>query len=199
MALKFNIQASKEDIQKAKASAPGRYNGPLPAPGIYTFELKQLTATESRKGAAAFNARFAIAGETGDNAVYNGAPMFNWMSLPLDPSYQHYAIQVNVLDSFLVAASGGTYTVEDFARDASAGKIITEGETRGGQDIIKSIGKFKLENAKPIKIKTKHGLDQNGKPQLAVHYFITDGIEVKKSDEDDFESADSDEIEDLLG
>jgi hypothetical protein len=195
MALKFKIQASKEDLTAAKAESGSRYSGPTPPPDVYNVKLIKLFSSEDRNGNPRLVATLQIE-ETGDKAVYNGARIFDNLAIPADPGYEHFAIQVNVLNSFLVAASGGSYTIDDFVKDANAGKIATDGETQNGDPIVKSIGKFHVEKAKDIKVKTKLR-SWNGTEYVNVHYYITDGITVGgSSDEGD---ASADDIADLLG
>lgn len=198
MALKFKIQASKEDLAAAKAesAANSRYDGPTPPPDVYNVKMTSMFSSEDRKGNPRLVAVLQI-DETGDKAVYSGARIFDNLAIPMDTEYEYFHIQVNVLDSFFTAASGGAYSIDDFIKDANAGKIITEGETRNGDPIVKSIGKFHVDKAQPIKVKTKVRT-YNGKEYLNVHYYLTDGISSSSSSKSDSSEASADEIDDLL-
>lgn len=194
MALKFNIQASASDIESAKSQAPsGRYSGPTPPPDLYNLKLVNLASGEDARGNPRLVAALDI-NETGDKAVYNGARIFDNLAIPTDTSYEHFAVQVNVLDSFLRAVSGGAYDIDAFIKDANAGKIITEGENKKGDPFIKSIGKFKLDKAVDVTAKTRIR-SWNGNDYVNVHFYDTSKITAAKPSED----ASADDLDDLLG
>lgn len=206
MALAFNLQrVNKADIESARAETSSRYTGPTPPPDEYQVAVKKIYAVEQSNGPA-LNVLFEISGEEGERAVYNGAGIWNRFSIPTDPSYQYFGIQVNSIDNFLRAISSGKFGFDDFV-EASNGNRIQTGEDKGkaGQEITQ-IGRLKLPPTAKIKIKTKMNTYQ-GRENAALHYVL-DAPAGAAGDVDDVDddvdgldtAADGgDDLDDLLG
>lgn len=202
MALKFNLEVDKKAVEEAKQDRGGRYTGPTPQPDLYKVKLKEIISSTDKNDNPILNAVLEI-NETGDKEVYNGCGIYYRLNIPVDKTYQYYTIQVNVLQDFLQAAFG--MDILEFGKLASAGKILTrDKQTRNGDDLIKSIGKYKVDSANEFVIKTKNS-EYNGKTYVNVHYIDLDATETPNSsdsddvDFDDDEGIDLDSLDDEFG
>ena len=203
MALAFNLQrVNKADIDSARAETPSRYTGPTPPPDEYQVAVKKIYAVEQSNGPA-LNVLFEISGEEGERAEYNGAGIWNRFSIPTDPSYQYFGIQVNSIDNFLRAISSGKFGFDDFV-EASNGNRIQTGEDKGkaGQEITQ-IGRLKLPPTTKIKIKTKMNTYQ-GRQNAALHYVLDAPAAPADDVDDEVDGLDTasdggDDLDDLLG
>lgn len=204
MALAFNLQrVNKADIESARADTPSRYTGPTPPPDEYQVAVKKIYAVEQANGPA-LNVLFEISGEEGERAVYNGAGIWNRFSIPTDPSYQYFGIQVNSIDNFLRAISSGKFGFDDFVEASNGNRIQTGEGGKAGQEITQ-IGRLKLPPTAKIKIKTKMNTYQ-GRENAALHYVLDaparSAGEVADVDDDvdGLDTAsDGDDLDDLLG
>lgn len=202
MALKFNLNISDKEIDNAVSERPGRYDGPTPPDGFYQAKVRKVWSGENKNGPV-FKVSIKIAEPEGtDNAVYNGYDFIENITIPTDNQHQYFTIQVDVLDNFLKAASGGTYGMKDFVKDANAGRIAEDGEEDKIGQPIKSIGKLKLDgNGPTFKVKTKNR-EYNGKTYTNVHYFDNSDLKITPSnsaDEDPWSDDDFADDDDLLG
>ncbi|MDD2326254.1 MAG: DUF669 domain-containing protein [Alphaproteobacteria bacterium] len=208
MALKFNLKnLSTDAVEAAKADfGGGFYTGPVPPAGMYNVKVGALWAKEISNGDSQIVARLVI-NETGENATYNGATTFHRMTIPTDSTDQYFSIRLKSLDDFFRAISGGTMGVSEFVEAAKANRIKI-GKTEKVGDPIEQIGKFKVENASEIRIKSKVGTYRN-EPTFETHWVDTrnvgrPGVDQSSDFDDDVEGLDDvqdidSEIDDLLG
>lgn len=194
MALKFNLKSvSKDEIDKAKSEFTGQYDGPTPQPGLYNVKVTNLWSTEDKQGKPLMIARLQFDND-GEAKEYNGYSILHRLNIPDDPTDQYFAIRLKSLDDFLRAVSGGKMDVGEFVDLANAGKIIAGKKEKLGEPITQ-IGKFKLEKAENLTIKTKppHKAP-NGNEYVNVHYIDTRNV--GKPDNDDDEDYDDDVADD---
>lgn len=200
MALKLNLNVSKEDIQKAREENSFAYSGPTPPVDLYNAKVTKIWAGQNKDGKSVLIARLQFDNE-GDKSVYNGFSILHRMSIPSDPKDQYFSIQIKSLDDFFRSISGGSLDIEGFSAAANAGKIIVEEKDKVGEPITQ-IGKFKVEKAQDIRIKTKAPTEYNGKEYVNVHYIDASGLTAKNDDADDVDTDDVDfdeDIDDMLG
>lgn len=202
MALKFNLKnVSKDDIEEARKDfSAGRYEGPLPPPDLYNVKVTKLWSGEN-KGGDTIVARLQFDNE-GPKKEYNGFSILHNMGIPDDPKHKNFAIRMKSLDDFFRSVTGGKMDIEGFVAAANAGKIIA-GDSEKMGDVITQIGKFKIENAKDITIKTKPKTEYNGKEYINVHYIDTRNVakqdeEDYDDDVDDVDTDDDDDIDNML-
>lgn len=188
MALKLSLERITDDaINKAKEEAASfrEYQGPTPPPDVYHVKATRLWATKTKTGKDMLKVLYVIK-ETGDKATYNGAPIFDNMLIPVDPSEKGFSVQMANLDSFFVNCSKGKFDVNDFVKAAVAGKIITGKKEKAGEPIT-SIGKFKFTGEHELDVKTE--LSKYGNNENAAVRFIVDGKFDSAEEEEDLDDA----------
>lgn len=199
--LKFSLNSiTDEDLEKAKkeVGSSQRYSGPIAPAGRYNVVLDGLWAGETRAGDGKIVAAMKIK-ETGDNATYNGCPVWRHLVVPSSPKDENFAIRIKSLDDLFRAASGEKINVNDFVDAMNNDRVKVGKEDKVGEP-IQQIGKFKSDQSSEFTVVLKDPETYNGRTNATFHY-IDAGNPVKKEEEPepDVDDDDLDDIDDLLG
>ena len=201
-------EVSQEELTQIRNDRPsGRYEGPVPPPGVYGAKISRAWFGETKAGDPVLKVSFVLDNE-GEDAIYNGAETINNYVIPTDPSSKAFVPQINQLDAFLVALSDGKMGVREFQEAMSNGKndIDPAKKTKIGIPVTQ-IGSVKITGEKKVNIKTKIR-EYNGKDYIDLHYILRDEAANSKpksnpaDDFDDFEdptsSSDEGDLDDWL-
>lgn len=197
--LKFDLKRiSQDDLNTAKTeSRGGRYSGPTPPPGVYNAKATKLWLSQTKKGDWAIKVGFEFV-ETGDNKEYNKASFITTFMIPVDPSVEHFHIQVSSFDTMLKAISSGEIDYMDFQKIHSEDRIRYDKADKVGEPITQ-LGSLKLPTTSEFKIKTKNS-DYNGNTYINLHYIEDNSWpdNGNKDVDDDVDGID-DDLDDILG
>lgn len=187
-------KVEKEDLQKIRADRPtGGYDGPTPPPGLYDAKVAKIWFAETKTGKPAVKVSFVFDNE-GEDAVYNGASTIQNYLIPTDPSEKAFVPQVNQLDAFFAALTGGKQSYDDFQDAISEGRTDADPTKKDKIGIpVTQIGKFKLTGTQKIRIKTKIR-EYNGNEYIDIHYIPhQESAKTKPETTDEFEDAGSED------
>lgn len=191
-------EVSQEDLKEIRESRPtGRYDGPTPPPGIYEVKISRAWFGETKAGDDTLKVSFLFDNE-GENEVYNGFDFINNYGIPSDATAPSFTPQVNQLDAFLVALSGGKMGFQEFQEAMVAGKNDVDPAKKNKMGYpVTQIGNVKISGDKKITIKTKLR-EYNGKEYVDLHYILNDDTSSKpKKREEDFDDfADAEDSSD---
>lgn len=209
MGFKVKMAAvSEKDLTQIRNERPtGGYNGPTPPPGVYGAKISRLWFGETKAGDPTVKVSFRFDNE-GEDAVYNGFDFIQNYGIPTDPSARSFVPQINQLDAFLIALSGGKMGFQEFQEAMAEGRNDADSDKKGKIGIpVTQIGSVKITGDKKVKIKTRHN-EYNGKTYVGLHYILREenGAAEKKEEfsSDDFEdsgnstSAGSDDLDEWL-
>lgn len=209
MGFKVKMAAvSEKDLTQIRSERPtGGYNGPTPPPGVYEAQISRVWFGETKAGDPTVKVSFRFDNE-GEDAVYNGFDFIQNYGIPTDPSARSFVPQVNQLDAFLIALSGGKMGFQEFQEAMAEGRNDADSDKKGKLGIpVTQIGSVKITGNKKVKIKTRHN-EYNGKTYVGLHYILREEVGATKKEEfssDDFEDAgnnssasSSDDLDDWL-
>lgn len=201
----FKIQmapVSQEQMKDIRESRPsGRYDGPTPPPGVYDVKIARAWFGETKAGNSTLKVALKFENE-GEDAVYNGFDFINSYGIPSDPSLPSFTPQVNQLDDFFIAISGGKMGYAEFRAAMESGKNDVDPAKKNKMGVpVSQIGSVKLVSEKKIRIKTRFR-EWNGNEYVDLHYILrNENNKEAKSEEslDDFTDGDSeDSLEEWL-
>lgn len=194
MGFKVKMAAvSEKDLTEIRNERPtGGYNGPTPPPGVYEAQISRVWFGETKAGDPTVKVSFRFDNE-GEDAVYNGFDFIQNYGIPTDPSARSFVPQVNQLDAFLIALSGGKMGFQEFQEAMAEGRNDADSDKKGKLGIpVTQIGSVKITGNKKVKIKTRHN-EYNGKTYVGLHYILREenGPAEKKAEfsSDDFEDS----------
>lgn len=186
---------STEDLTQIRNDRPtGGYNGPTPPPGVYEAQISRVWFGETKAGDPTVKVSFRFDNE-GEDAVYNGFDFIQNYNIPTDPSARSFVPQINQLDAFLIALSGGKMGFREFQEAMAEGRNDADKDKESKIGIpVTQIGSVKITGNKKVQIKTNHR-EYNGKTYVNLHYILREenGATEKKVEAnlDDFEDSDS--------
>lgn len=202
MGFKVKMAAvSEKDLTQIRSERPtGGYSGPTPPPGVYGAKISRLWFGETKAGDPTIKVSFQFDNE-GEDAVYNGFSFIQNYGVPTDPSAKSFVPQVNQLDAFLIALSGGKMGFQEFQEAMAEGRNDADSDKNGKLGIpVTQIGSVKITGNKKVKIKTRHN-EYNGKTYVGLHYILREenGATEKKEEfsSDDFEDSGNNSSDDL--
>lgn len=206
MGFKVKMAAvSEKDLTQIRNERPtGGYNGPTPPPGVYEAKISRVWFGETKAGDPTVKVSFRFDNE-GEDAVYNGFDFIQNYNIPTDPSAKSFVPQINQLDAFLIALSGGKMGFQEFQQAMAEGRNDADPAKRGKIGIpVTQIGSVKITGDKKVRIKTRHR-EYNGKTYVDLHYILREenSAAEKKTEADlfDFEdsgNSSSDDLDDWL-
>lgn len=186
---------SSEDLTQIRNDRPtGGYDGPTPPPGVYDAKISRVWFGETKAGGDTVKVSFRFDNE-GEDAVYNGFDFIQNYNIPTDPSARAFVPQVNQLDAFLIALSGGKMGFQEFQEAMAEGRNDADSDKKSKIGIpVTQIGSVKITGDKKVRIKTDHS-EYNGKTYVNLHYILREesSASAQKSEDnlDDFEDSDS--------
>lgn len=186
---------SQDDIQTARENRKEftQYSGPTPPPGNYKVKVNTLLLSQAKAGPAAGHDQITVFCEVLDEG-YEGAPVSTNLTIPFDPEHQYFSIHVSVLDSALLALSGGTMSISGFVDAANKGQIHAEDTKSGKAKKITQIGKFKTDKIPDLEAFISNWTDKEGKARAQVKYFAAPPKDSQKAENDDFSEAENDDF-----
>ena len=112
-----------------------------------------------------------------------------------DPSARSFVPQINQLDAFLIALSGGKMGFQEFQQAMAEGRNDADPDKKSKIGIpVTQIGSVKITGNKKVKIKTRLR-EYNSKTYVDLHYILREeNVATKKSEDfssDDFEDSSS--------
>lgn len=202
MGFKVKMAAvSEKELTQIRSERPaGGYNGPTPPPGVYGAKISRLWFGETKAGDPTIKVSFKFDNE-GEDAVYNGFDFIQNYNIPTDPSAKSFVPQINQLDAFLVALSGGKMGFQEFQEAMAEGRNDADRDKESKIGIpVTQLGSVKITGNKKVKIKTRHN-EYNGKTYVGLHYILREesGATEKKEEfsSDDFEDSGNNSSDDL--
>lgn len=202
MGFKVKMAAvSEKDLTQIRNERPtGGYDGPTPPPGVYEAKISRVWFGETKAGDPTVKVSFRFDNE-GEDAVYNGFDFIQNYNIPTDPSAKSFVPQINQLDAFLIALSGGKMGFQEFQQAMAEGRNDADPAKRGKIGIpVTQIGSVKITGNKKVRIKTRHR-EYNGKTYVDLHYILREenGASSQKVEAtlSDFEDS-SDDLDDWL-
>lgn len=194
---------SQDDIQTARENRKEftQYSGPTPPPGNYKVKVNTLLLSQAKAGPAAGHDQITVFCEVLDEG-YAGAPVSTNLTIPFDSSHQYFSIHVSVLDSALLALSGGTMSISGFVEAANKGQIHAEDTKSGKAKKITQIGKFKTDKIPELEAFISNWTDREGNVRAQIKYFAAppkgsqDSVNegTSEAESDDF-SLDDDDLD----
>lgn len=159
---KYNFGLNSEAAEAELGG--GFYDGPVPPPGVYDFEIKQINVKDNSNGDPRIGLVLEIVAEEGDEkAEYNGAAAFTG----LNATDQGAPWVNNFLDACGV----------DRKKFYSGDVVVSAKNAKGAQDIVKIGGKTIV--GKMVRALTKVR-QYNGEDQMDIVRYILDGDDDKK-------------------
>lgn len=202
MGFKVKMAAvSEKELTQIRSERPtGGYNGPTPPPGVYEVKIGRVWFGETKAGDPTVKVSFKFDNE-GEDAVYNGFDFIQNYNIPTDPSAKSFVPQINQLDAFLVALSGGKMGFQEFQEAMAEGRNDADRDKESKIGIpVTQLGSVKITGNKKVKIKTRHN-EYNGKTYVGLHYILREesGATEKKEEfsSDDFEDSGNNSSDDL--
>ena len=202
MGFKVKMAAvSEKDLTQIRNDRPtGGYDGPTPPPGVYEAKISRVWFGETKAGDPTVKVSFRFDNE-GEDAVYNGFDFIQNYNIPTDPSAKSFVPQINQLDAFLIALSGGKMGFQEFQQAMAEGRNDADPAKKGKIGIpVTQIGSVKITGNKKVRIKTRHR-EYNGKTYVDLHYILREenGASSQKVEAtlSDFEDS-SDDLDDWL-
>ena len=206
MGFKVKMAAvSEKDLTQIRNERPtGGYDGPTPPPGVYEAKISRVWFGETKAGDPTVKVSFRFDNE-GEDAVYNGFDFIQNYNIPTDPSTKAFVPQINQLDAFLIALSGGKMGFQEFQQAMAEGRNDADPAKKGKIGIpVTQIGSVKITGNKKVRIKTRHR-EYNGKTYVDLHYILREenNAAEKKTEANliDFEDSGdnfSDDLDDWL-
>ena len=202
MGFKVKMAAvSEKDLTQIRNERPtGGYDGPTPPPGVYEAKISRVWFGETKAGDPTVKVSFRFDNE-GEDAVYNGFDFIQNYNIPTDPSAKSFVPQINQLDAFLIALSGGKMGFQEFQQAMAEGRNDADPAKRGKIGIpVTQIGSVKITGNKKVRIKTRHR-EYNGKTYVDLHYILREenNAAEKKTEDNLFDFEDSsDDLDDWL-
>lgn len=209
MGFKVKMAAvSEKDLTQIRNERPsGGYDGPTPPPGVYEVKISRVWFGETKAGDPTVKVSFRFDNE-GEDAVYNGFDFIQNYNIPTDPSAKSFVPQINQLDAFLIALSGGKMGFQEFQQAMAEGRNDADPAKKGKIGIpVTQIGSVKITGNKKVRIKTRHR-EYNGKTYVDLHYILREenvaSSQKAEDNLDDFEdsattsSSGSDELDEWL-
>lgn len=194
MGFKVKMAAvSEKDLTQIRNERPsGGYNGPTPPPGVYEVKISRVWFGETKAGDPTVKVSFKFDNE-GEDAVYNGFDFIQNYNIPTDPSAKSFVPQINQLDAFLIALSGGKMGFQEFQQAMAEGRNDADSAKKGKIGIpVTQIGSVKITGNKKIEIKTRHR-EYNSKTYVDLHYILREETSATEKKEefssDDFEDS----------
>lgn len=179
---------SQDDIKQALDNAPTgnftSYSGPTPPPGAYKAKCTGLYLTEVKSGVQAGQDAIRVGFEI-QNEEYKGAYAPLNLTVPSDPTYQHFGAQISSMDRALRALSKGKLGISGFVEAANKNQIHAEPTKTGNAQRITQIGKFKPNDLGEFDITTRTFQTSDGKTLASTHFIADwDGASESKVDND---------------